>query len=392
MPAGAATASKPTAEAGHMPDDSGGLCVEGLAASCLCCCRSKKNVVLPGALYCELCLEEGALRPCCGHVFCEHDYSKNRSCPNCKMPTLKEQAGSVTTLAQGFTEQEECRVCLELGIRRRCCGQYYCDKCYCKITIHTIIALYILSYPSSYRYVVLCSICYADNQRTCRSCGADVTSSGLNYQLKSKASFFSVLAGWMASIFIALLILGGAAVIVTNELTMPVGIYGNKCSSFFARCDTKVCIDISPSVSNYPYDSLGLLSDWRYCTLDSTEKLEASACIYDDQMYEASGQGLGFEVCESLFRNGVYVLEDDFDTWVDFTQFSSSVMKSAKWQQSQNAFAKDDCSSVSGQNALVFNGPSFRFIDTQDLDVAFGGFVAADVLLASDKMELAHPL
>jgi hypothetical protein len=196
----------------------------------------------------------------------------------------------------------------------------------------------------------------------------------------------------MASIFIGLLILGGVAVIVTNELTMPVGIYGNKCSSFFSRCDTKVCIDVSPSVSNYPYDSLGILNDWRYCTLESTEKLQASACIYDEQLYEGSGKGLGFEVCEDLFRNGVYVLEDDFDHWVNYTELSSSTLKSAKWLRGQNAFAKDDCTSVSGSKALVFNGPTVRYIETQDLDVIFGGFIEADILLPSEKMEASYKL
>jgi hypothetical protein len=67
-------------------------------------------------------------------------------------------------------------------------------------------------------------------------------------------------------------------------------------------------------------------------------------------------------------------------------------MRSAKWLQSQNAFAKDDCSSVSGRKALVFNGPNQRFIDTQDLDVSFGGFIEADILLPSERMEASFTL
>jgi hypothetical protein len=40
-----------------------------------------------------------------------------------------------------FSEHEECRVCLGPGLKRRCCGNYYCDDCYCKHDLNIFFLL-----------------------------------------------------------------------------------------------------------------------------------------------------------------------------------------------------------------------------------------------------------
>ena len=45
---------------------------------------------------CVICFEEGKLRPCCKVVYCDYDYSKNNSCPNCKNETkVDKRTGAV---------------------------------------------------------------------------------------------------------------------------------------------------------------------------------------------------------------------------------------------------------------------------------------------------------
>ena len=53
-------------------------------------------------------------------------------CPNCKNATKKEKTTGATFVVQAFSEHEECRICLDPGLKRKCCGNYYCDDCYCK--------------------------------------------------------------------------------------------------------------------------------------------------------------------------------------------------------------------------------------------------------------------
>lgn len=80
---------------------------------------------------CRLCLEDGATkRNCCNALYCDHCYVKNEKCPNCGVLTKQERLTGVVYQLKVVSENEECRVCLEPGLKRPCCGNYYCDKCY----------------------------------------------------------------------------------------------------------------------------------------------------------------------------------------------------------------------------------------------------------------------
>jgi hypothetical protein len=339
-------------------------------------------VVGPDSVFCEICMEEGLTRKCCGHVYCNHDYYVNKECPNCKKPTKKEKkvtdaALGVQYLSQGFSEAEECRSCLDLGLKRRCCGNYYCDTCYCECFVHSLHIMLIFF--------------KIDKDATCKSCGASVGKKGLNSQFKNKASVPSVLLGWCASVFVALVLVAGVVTIIASEVQAPMGIYGNLCSSFFAQCNTPVCIDIDYSIGNSPYNSLGPLYDWRYCTLNSTVKLQAMACVFDHELYVDTSTGLGFDVCEDTYEDGVYVFEDTFEHWTNLSDYRSNLMKSAVWAKQVNAEANSNCGASHGRKALVFSGKFYRFMETSDVDVTFGGFVEADLFIAPEGVGSSFP-
>lgn len=107
---------------------------------CYCCCKEPQ--VAPPIYHCVICFEEGSLRPCCKTVYCDYDYSKDQFCPNCKTSTKKEKLTGAVFMIAPFSEHEECRVCLGPGLKRRCCGNYYCDECYCKF--YFFLSLYLI--------------------------------------------------------------------------------------------------------------------------------------------------------------------------------------------------------------------------------------------------------
>lgn len=197
----------------------------------------------------------------------------------------------------------------------------------------------------------------------------------------------SVLVGWCASVFALLVVAAGVATILASEVSAPVGIYEHVCYDYFAECDTYVCIDIDRSVGNAPYDSLGSQYDWRFCNLNSSVKLQAMACIYDQELYASTDGGLGFDVCSDEFEEGVYVFEDTFDHWTNATNFKSNLMRSAPWDKQVNAYVSNDCGTASGRGALTFGGEFYRFMDTGKLDVLFGGFIEADVFIAPEGID-----
>ncbi len=94
------------------------------------CCRNSQ--IAPQTYYCTICFEEGKLRHCCKSVLCDYDYTKDKFCPICKNSTKMDKVTGAVFMIPHYSEHEECRICLGPGLKRRCCGQYYCDECYCK--------------------------------------------------------------------------------------------------------------------------------------------------------------------------------------------------------------------------------------------------------------------
>ena len=121
-------------------------------------------------------------------------------------------------MLQTFRGHEECRKCLDPGLKRRCCGNYYCDDCY---------------YSSS----------------RCISCDAPVGRKGIEDIFGGRASVCAVILGWMALAFFIGAILGVSAFISASEAQTPLTISNYYCDGVFRTCDIPLCVETSPSVA-----------------------------------------------------------------------------------------------------------------------------------------------
>lgn len=170
--------------------------------------KKKNTVVAPELIIktCSLCVEPGATkRPCCNALFCDHCYVKNTRCPNCDVYTKQEKLTGATYQVKVFSEHEECRVCLEPGLKRRCCSNYYCDTCYYKVS-------------------------------TCRSCGMPVGHLAEERHKLGTARFLTVLLGWMITVFFVVVFVVFFLVVIVAEVQTPVGVFGYRCHGFFRKC------------------------------------------------------------------------------------------------------------------------------------------------------------
>ena len=309
---------------------------------------------------CTQCFESGATkRKCCNRLYCDHCYTKNRSCPYCHVSTRQEKMTGATFAVEAYSEIEECRCCLELGIKRKCCGSYYCDDCFYKIP-------------------------------QCRFCEAPVAKASTNF--KGVATVISVIISWLATIFFIIIVVAFCIVMSANEAQTKVLMSGYKCYGLFKDCTVDICADMDPRVA--PGDiAIPALADWKPCTLASTVKVSSKACVFDAQLFNATNGVMGFDLCMDKFQNGVYILEDTFDAWTN-SSWTSNKMKSALWTNIVNAHATPYCGvaqSLGGVDALVFSGNGQRYAETQDLDISSGGWLEAALFISPIGFDVRNP-
>jgi len=312
--------------------------------------------------FCRLCFEPRAIkRKCCNSFYCDHCYVKNQKCPNCEVQTKKEKLTGATYQLRIFSEHEECRVCLDPGILRRCCGNYYCDDCYYKAP-------------------------------TCRSCGALVGNikeeKALN-KIFDPAYAFTIILGWGMTIFLIASLIAFTLVIVTAEVSAPIGINDYTCYGFFRECNIDVCITMNSSIANGT-SPLPPLSSYDKCTLDSYYKIESSACIFDQNLYHQSGKTMGYDICQDYFNQGIYVFEDTFDYWRNDSIYSND-MKSALWNKVVNGYSNSFCGAFSREKSLSFRGDSVRYAETQDVDISSGGKLETRMFIPPLGYDIINP-
>lgn len=191
--------------------------------------------------------------------------------------------------------------------------------------------------------VILYSYVITDQFPQCRSCNKPTTNRGLNSQFKNKASVVTVLLGYALSIFLIFCTIAVASILTVNELGTQEGLFGYKCYGFFRTCDTYVCRDVDQAVVTDTYNSLSGLATWQKCDFNSTAKLQAQACIYDEELFGLSNEYLGFDVCGDEFVEGVYVFEDTFEYWQSARDYTSNLLKSAIWNETINVEAAGHC-------------------------------------------------
>lgn len=317
---------------------------------------------------CSLCVEPGAkMRSCCRQLYCDHCYTKNRKCPYCDTPTRQEKMTGATYVVKAFSEHEECRTCLDPGVKRRCCGQYYCDECYYKLPL-------------------------------CRSCEAPVGKRGA-FSEAAVAEFFTVVLGWWITIFISASVAALFIVVLNSEIQTPVGIFGTKCNGFFRTCNYYFCDEQPDSVATAA-DAITPMTTWKHCDNSSTSKIEGWGCIFDQQLFDLTGSARGYEYCDSEFLNGIYIFEDTFDSWDNFT-LNSNKMKTAKWDFINNGRSTPYCGSYienaaypkiySGPNSLQFSGEQSRVAQSADLDLSSGGWLEAQYFVPPIAFDVSNP-
>jgi len=283
--------------------------------------------------------------------------------------------------ASAYPEEEECHGCLEHGKFRRCCLKYYCRSCYYK-------------------------------SNACPGCNASNYRSGVNVQ-SQRPTKMAVVATWLISISVLLIILTLIGMVVVNYITKPSTVWGHSCNGWFPTCEKPVCLDFWGGPAS------GMPTSYQFCTVNaSVNKVIGNACIFDPELYRWSGKTLGFDLCaqkntnatellsqstlssSSSRRQGVYVFEDNFDYWMNASDYSvdSILMESAKWGKMGNAKASGICGMnyitrpyelehgdfQSGRKnaSLVFSGVKDRYAQTIDLDMRYGGRVEFYLKLA----------
>ena len=282
---------------------------------------------------------------------------------------------------KSYPEEEECCSCLEKGKHRRCCKKFYC---------HT---------------------CYYNESRECPGCGVAIHRSGASVK-RPKPKKISVLATWGITLFVSLMVVGGAIIFIYHNYTRTETIWKGTCYGWFPTCDRHVCIEVGSNETLIPIN-------YRFCSIDHTiNKIVGRTCIIDPQLYYESEGHKGFDICltndmgdymssnrgmSHEFENSVIVFEDDFDYWRNRTDFTtrSVMMKSARWSNMVNAETDDICGMNQAQrphedlfspsknelimkspSALVFSGVRHRYAETIDLDISFGGKVEFYLKLA----------
>ena len=159
-------------------------------------------------------------------------------------------------------EEEECRLCLEIGIIRRCCNQYYCQPCY-----------------------------YKSNK--CPGCNsfASLTSIGKSNSalLEKDPKRFFVGASWIITLGISIIIGSLFVLIAVNEFTFPKTYFGLTCHGFFPLCNLKICIEMTETSL-----SQDMPLEYKECNFETSfYSIIGDACVFDQDLFQQSNGALG---------------------------------------------------------------------------------------------------
>ncbi len=272
------------------------------------------------------------------------------SCPNCHRSTTGGNAAS-SLGAGGVVEVrdgEECRGCLQQGFRRKCCEEFYCSMCYFK-------------------------------DKHCPSCQTPTEQKILFEKETHIPSMQTVAIGYGVSLLICILVITCAAIGLVNNHLLPSTLYGFNCYGFFPSYSDLSCVSHSGNLHTGIPDPL---MEWKACTIDSPGKVFSQYCVYDEQLYVESGKQWGYDMKRDSFLGRVTVFQDTFDAWLGNTS-GTNPMASGQWVQVVNGVPGNQCGTggeslsappiPENTNALYFSGAKFRFAETVDVDIRYGG-------------------
>lgn len=358
---------------------------------------------------CEVCFEEATVRPCCGRLVCHYCYTSRGHCPVCGIGVMHGKplftlaqagqddqadktantAGTVDDESKGDGAAEpsheelvrqreaeakqdhlECRICLDPGVKRKCCGGCFCDRCY---------------YRTS-----KCPVCHKPTAHR----------GLLGFSLKDPGLWPVLLGGCVTATAVGVAVtLACLAVAVEQEHLRT--LHGYTCYGYFPRCDRFACVTLSKDAWWAEQDELRMTNmvTWTKCDADTTASARGSTCVFDWDLWVQSGHTLGYDFCVgstardqsrqidgseavgrgATFTDGAYVFDDDFELgetgWRNATSHKSSVQQDSLWQYIDGARVDDDCGAHASTTSLHFYGPDSREAVTRPLNVQHGGYV-----------------
>ena len=336
---------------------------------------------------CGICFEVGKVRDCCGGPLCDHCYTSRGRCPLCGVgifrgkpvaaPKEEEEEEEGPSMMQRLRQEAkeevlECRICLDPGTKRKCCGGCFCDACY-------------FQKPT-------CPVCRKPN----------ATRGIFEFELGDPGTWPVLLSGFLALSLIGLL-LGLVMLLIILQNAELETVHGFTCYGIFPKCDRRACVEIDPDEMAFPE-----MTRWRSCQVETTEAfVRGSTCIYDWDLWVQSGHVFGYDFCDdsaksqrsqvdgdeskdASFSEGAYIFEDTFEFWQN-SSHKSNLKRSSPWAYVDGAAANDNCGAHSSATSLHFFGPTSREIVTRPLNILDGGYLNFRLKLAPSTTASDHP-
>ena len=236
----------------------------------------------------------------------------------------------------------ECRLCLDPGALRGCCGGYYCNKCFyktdfcpgCDTSVKSLVSL--------------------------TNDAADKTKNTYGFM-----EFAALGRGFVAKIGVYVILLGVPAGIVYGFLfAPPATVHGYTCTGFMPSCEIELCSNFLSHIQSGTkfYDTSGQCDNGQdghcVCSL---------GCVYDNYLYTHTRGHLGLDYCEKSLNTWSIVLQDHFD---------EGKWDPSQWSEVKNGQPSETCGGDSANASLVFQGEVvYRSATTIDLDVGYGATV-----------------
>lgn len=238
------------------------------------------------------------------------------------------------------------------------------------ILLRQLLSYVLAAFPVIGGGVLIAAWHCTDKAAYCPSCQKPISTRGLSKAQALKNTPATVLLGYCLSITLITTIVAGFAIMLSNELLTPKTLFGFRCRGFYPSCPLNRCIDMDGGSDSVMFKSL---KHWRPCDEMTKNKVRGRACIFDQELYDFTDAGEGFDFCIADLMHGVYVFEDLFESVVNFSDPTSTIMASAKWDNIINGRVTTDCTVGSGDYSLAFSGPTVREAITLDVDVRHGG-------------------
>ncbi len=165
-------------------------------------------------------------------------------------------------------------------------------------------------------------------------------------------------------ILLSLAVLIFPTMLLISYTAAPETLHGFVCEgALFPTCDLPVCIEFQNSTIG---DGMVKLDRWSSCHNETTSRIRAQSCIFDNALFERTDGFAGWDLCEEdAGVSQAIIIEDSFEQAVVIRNF---------WDEETNGEISDRCGgAVRTSKAMTFSGTKMRIATTIPLDVRYGG-------------------